>query len=249
MSNVFQKSVIGSAVALSLLVGSQAMASDLTANVGVVSDYVFRGETQNGDLSAIQGGIDYSHDSGFHIGTWASSLNAASGYELDLYGGYSFDAGPVGMDVGYYTYNYPMGDTNGAATANKYDFQELYVSASYGMFSAKYSYSPDYLGHSNYAPDGKDKSAYYLEVGMDMPIKDDLSFGLHVGQKGGDFFDVAAAQCTTTICDGAVIDYSATLSKGEFSFTLSGMDDKKSSVAAQSDNVRVVVGWKHELAL
>ncbi len=255
MNEVFKKSVLGSAVALAMLAGGQAMAGELTGNVGVVSDYVFRGETQNDDFAAIQGGIDYSHDSGFHVGTWISSLNGGTqvaggaGYEMDLYAGYSFEVSGIGMDAGYYTYNYPQGDTNSATTANKYDFAEYYLSASYGMFSAKYSYSPNYLGHSEYAPDGKKKGAYYVEVAMAYPLTEDMSLGLHVGQKGGKFFDVAAAQCTTTICDGTVLDYSASLSKGEFSLTLSNMDNKKSSVAAQSDNFRVIVGWKHDITL
>lgn len=250
MSSMLKKSVLGSAVALALLAGGQAVASELTANAGIVSNYVYRGETQNGDLSAIQGGIDYSHDSGFYVGTWSSSLNAASGYEMDIYAGYGFEVAGIGMDVGYISYMYPMGETNGdPSTENKYDFQEIYVGASYGMFSAKYSYSDNYLGHSEYAPDGAKKSAYYLELGMDYPLSDDMTLGLHVGQKAGAFFDVDAAQCTTTICDGAVTDYSVALSKGEFSFKVSNMDNKKSSVAAQSDNFRVIVGYTHDIAL
>ena len=255
MSTIFKKSIIGSAIALGLLAGGHAMAAELTGNVGVVSDYVFRGETQNDDMAAIQGGLDYTLDSGFHVGTWISSLNGGTqnagggGYEMDLYGGYAFTVKNVGMEVGYYTYNYPQGDTNGAATANKYDFGEYYVSASYGMFSAKYSYSPDYLGHSSQAgiTDGK-KAAYYLEAAVTYPTSSGVSLGFHVGQKGGAFFD-SGTQCTTTICDGSVVDYSASLSKGDYSFTVSNMDNKKSSVAAQSDNFRVVVAWKHNITL
>ena len=37
---------------------------DFSANVGVFSDYTFRGISQTGDELAAQGGIDYSLDTG-----------------------------------------------------------------------------------------------------------------------------------------------------------------------------------------
>jgi len=47
----------------------------LTANIGLVSDYVFRGLTQTNGKPAIQGGIDYAHSSGFYVGTWLSNIS------------------------------------------------------------------------------------------------------------------------------------------------------------------------------
>jgi hypothetical protein len=47
----------------------------LTATVGVVSQYVFRGLTQTNGKPAIQGGLDYSHSSGFYAGTWLSNIS------------------------------------------------------------------------------------------------------------------------------------------------------------------------------
>lgn len=46
-----------------------------TGNVGVVSDYVFRGLSQTNGKPAIQGGLDYAHASGFYAGTWLSSIS------------------------------------------------------------------------------------------------------------------------------------------------------------------------------
>ena len=46
-----------------------------TANVALVSDYVFRGLTQTNGKPAIQGGFDYSHASGFYAGTWLSNIS------------------------------------------------------------------------------------------------------------------------------------------------------------------------------
>src|ERR1700751_3732521 len=47
----------------------------LTANVGFFSEYVFRGIEQTGGKPAVQGGFDYTHPSGFYVGTWASNIS------------------------------------------------------------------------------------------------------------------------------------------------------------------------------
>lgn len=46
-----------------------------TGNVGLVSQYIFRGLTQTNGDPAIQGGADYSHASGFYAGTWLSNIS------------------------------------------------------------------------------------------------------------------------------------------------------------------------------
>lgn len=53
----------------------QKSAHTVTANVGVVSQYVFRGLTQTNGKPAIQGGFDYAHSSGFYAGTWLSNIS------------------------------------------------------------------------------------------------------------------------------------------------------------------------------
>jgi len=91
-------------LAAAMLVGTGAMAQakapepdyTLSYNIGVVSDYRFRGLTQANYGGALQGGIDFAHKSGFYIGTWASNVSwvkqfngATNGdWELDLYGGF-----------------------------------------------------------------------------------------------------------------------------------------------------------------
>ena len=67
----------------------------LTANVGIFSQYIFRGLSQTAGKPAIQGGFDYAHSSGFYAGTWASNaswledfgLYTRSSLEWDFYGG------------------------------------------------------------------------------------------------------------------------------------------------------------------
>ena len=50
-----------------------------TANVGFTTDYIFRGISQNVGEPAVQGGIDYSHSSGFYAGVWGSNIGWVTG--------------------------------------------------------------------------------------------------------------------------------------------------------------------------
>ncbi|CRI64659.1 conserved exported hypothetical protein [Thiocapsa sp. KS1] len=85
---------IGTALALGALAMSAgtfriaAAADDEThnfsANVGVVSNYLFRGLTQTDDGPAVQGGLDYEHSSGFYAGAWLSNVDFGDGVEYDI---------------------------------------------------------------------------------------------------------------------------------------------------------------------
>ncbi len=47
----------------------------LSGNIGVVSQYVFRGLSQTNGKPAAQGGLDYAQSSGFYAGTWLSNIS------------------------------------------------------------------------------------------------------------------------------------------------------------------------------
>lgn len=99
--------------------------ADGSANLGLASNYVWRGKTQSNDKIAASGGLDYSADSGFYIGTWASMLSGGS-YELDLYGGFSTEVNGVTYDIGIISYQYP--------NDNDY-FNEVYLNLAYSDFA------------------------------------------------------------------------------------------------------------------
>ena len=83
-----------------------------TANVGLVSDYAYRGWSQTDERPALQGGFDYAHDSGLYAGVWGSNVSwlsdantdVSNSLELDLYGGYKGTVGAIGYDVGLLQY-------------------------------------------------------------------------------------------------------------------------------------------------
>ncbi|WP_286830926.1 MULTISPECIES: TorF family putative porin [Kordiimonas] len=92
----------------------QAKADDgagfsLSANAAIVSEYRFRGLSLSDHDPAIQGGFDVTHDSGFYIGTWGSSIESYEGseFELDIYAGYASEIGGLSTDIGVLAYTYP----------------------------------------------------------------------------------------------------------------------------------------------
>ncbi|MEE8562539.1 MAG: TorF family putative porin [Alphaproteobacteria bacterium] len=152
----------------------------ISANVGMVTEYFFRGVTQTDKKFAVQGGLDFAHNSGVTIGAWGSNVDFADGdeasSEVDLYAGWSGALGKskVTLDIGGIYYLYP-----GAADALDYDFYEIYagLSGDFGAASAnaKVSYSPDYFGGSG--------DATYAELGIDVPLGKYFTLNLHVGHQ------------------------------------------------------------------
>ena len=55
--------------------GAADASGSLTSNVGVSSQYVFRGLAQTNERPALQGGADYAHASGLYAGTWLSNIS------------------------------------------------------------------------------------------------------------------------------------------------------------------------------
>ena len=197
------KIIAASLLASAATAGSSVVLAEspLTANVGVASNYMWRGATQTTDGSAVSGGIDYANASGFYIGTWVSNQNwtGAGNYEQDIYAGYGFDAGPVGLDVGYIKYMYPVG--TGAD-----DFAEAYVNASYDMFSAG-------LALTTSTEAGGQDSHQYMYVGAEFEVKKDLTLGVTYGDYD---FDGGSANDYTHI--------NVSLSKGDFTFAYDDND-------------------------
>ena len=154
----------------------------LTGNVGLYSQYIFRGLTQTDRSPALQGGFDYAHASGFYAGTWASNISwlqdsggysAGGSLEWDFYGGYKWGFAPDWtLDVGGLYYYYPgdvtPGCTVGLVGCPKADTFELYGGLSWKWLSAKYSYSMDNKTFG--LPDSR--GTYYLDFSLNLPLGD-----------------------------------------------------------------------------
>ena len=157
----------------------------LTGNAGLTSDYRFRGFTQTGYQPAFQGGFDVAHKSGFYVGNWNSNVEQAlyrgATLELDLYGGYKFEAAGVGVDLGAITCRYPTRADTGNLGAVHHD--ELYLGLGYAFLSAKFSY-----GLSNYfgLGDGTAVSTRgnsYLDLGATRDLGQGWGINAHYGHQ------------------------------------------------------------------
>jgi uncharacterized protein (TIGR02001 family) len=151
----------------------------LSYNIGVVSDYRYRGISQTRLQPALQGGIDFAHKSGWYLGTWASTIKwikdagGGSDFEWDVYGGYKFDAGPVGMDVGLLTYNYPSNHLAPSA-----DTHEVYAAGTWGPATLKVSYA-----FSNLFGFPDSHGSYYVELAGNFDVGGGFTVTPHVGHQ------------------------------------------------------------------
>jgi|TARA_X000001036_G_scaffold321048_1_gene299565 uncharacterized protein (TIGR02001 family) len=165
----------------------------ISANVSLTSDYIWRGMTQS-DAPAVQGGFDFEADSGFYAGVWGSNVNFnnGAGSELDLYLGYGFEMGGVGVDVGYISYEYIDSDPDAT-------FDETYVGLSMGDFGLSFAFG----------------DADYTEISY--AIGDvSISYGDY-DNTGSNFLVSYGFSCGAYDCGLAYSDFSAdTDSSGDF---------------------------------
>lgn len=148
------------------------------------SQYIFRGITQSDEAPAIQGSLDWNHDSGVYLGTWGSNVDFNDGdessVEIDVYGGVNFSASGFDFGVGLIHYMYP-----GADSSLDYDYTEVTASVGrdFGVASAtgSFFYSPDYFAGSG--------DSYYYNLALSAPITalpGGLTFNAAVGHQSID---------------------------------------------------------------
>jgi uncharacterized protein (TIGR02001 family) len=149
----------------------------LTGNIGLYSQYIFRGLTQTNRDPALQGGFDYSHTpTGLYLGTWGSNISwlrdfgaytGGGSLELDFYGGIKGNIGKSDFtyDVGALYYWYP-GDV--APGFLKADTFELYGALGWKWITAKYSHS---VKNKTFGV-GDSRGTYYLDITASVPLGD-----------------------------------------------------------------------------
>lgn len=218
------KNSIVLATAVASVLTSGIAAADLSANAGVFSNYIWRGVTQTGDSAAGQGGVDWSSDSGLYAGSWVSTLGSGSGYELDLYGGFSGEASGFGYDLGVITYQYP----SAAITGSALNFTELYAAGSMAGATVSIWYTVD---KAALASSGKDDDIY-LFAGYDFSASG-IDYSVYVGDYNYD--------------DDATTDYThygASMGKDGFGFAVDQND-----MDGRAGDVRVTVSYSKDFAL
>lgn len=124
------KPMVKALIASGLMAASVSATAGLSANIGAMSDYWFRGLDQSGSGqgASMMGGVDYEHDSGVYVGTWLATL--PNDVEYDIYAGYANEVSGLGYSVGVTGYYYDEAD---------FDYEEINLGLSYGPVSLGYN--------------------------------------------------------------------------------------------------------------
>ncbi|MDP3175137.1 MAG: TorF family putative porin [Phenylobacterium sp.] len=173
------------AAAATVATSGVAFAQDDTApafsfNVGVASDYVFRGVSQTSESPQVFGGADVSMGQ-FYGGVWASNVDFGddTDAEVDLYAGFKPTVGPVSLDLGVIYYGY----LNEPSNAN-WAYWEAKAAGSVavgpGTLGAAVYYSPDFTGG------GDDDDALYYEVNGSIPLAEKVTASAAIGHQDVD---------------------------------------------------------------
>jgi hypothetical protein len=178
---------------ITLFVGALAFITNayasVSANVGIATDYLWRGSSASEGDAVVYGGMDYAGE-GYYAGIWTSSVgDNTSGAETDFYIGTDIN----GFDVGYIRYEY----------TDSGDFEEYYVGYSYQGFDLFYAVDvddsdADFFSVSYGLPtvvEGVDASLTYGEL----PDSDYLQLDLSVGDVVLTVVDTDADGTTTAL--------------------------------------------------
>jgi uncharacterized protein (TIGR02001 family) len=185
---------------LILLLMAGTAQAELSANLGFMSDYYFRGIYQAPTSGS--GGLDFE-SGGFYVGTWAADVK--DGLETDVYFGYGADIGDVALSVGYTGYFY-TGDFDDT-------YQEINLGAGFGIVSLDVAIGQydgdfddetpgnqqDYIYYAltlekngfygKYAGFSQDASGDYFELGYGTTIAEiDLGLALVINDKDLNIF-------------------------------------------------------------
>ena len=255
------------ALATSLAIGGMAVpmaasatGGDLSANITVTNNYIWRGLTQTSNETAFQGGIDYAWENGFYVGTWLSNVSYEQddvdstsaqedvqdpfSYEHDLYFGYSGEFGNgVSYDIGYLYYNYD-------SQAN-FDFGEVYGSIGIGGFSVSLNVLANTEADEGPGQDFGFGEATYLSLDYTLGLGNDLELTFHFGNHDGDFNNAFNG------AGDSYNDYSVSLAKGPFAFTVSDTDVDEgdpdaafaTNPALNNQDVRFVISYSMDIDL
>lgn len=150
---------------------------EIRGNVGVVSDYVFRGVSLSDEAPVLQGGLDLILPRGFYVGAWASGVDKPWGgiynqiagqedFEYDVYAGWQWQNPNrnLRLDTGVIRYGFSSDPEDIAWT-------EAFLSASFlRKFRVKVSTDID----------GLDFGTYY-EGSFRQPLGNAFDATFHVG--------------------------------------------------------------------
>ena len=221
-------------VAIALTALSGTAWAQVTANVTVTNNYIWRGLTQTTNDAAVQGGIDYAHATGLYVGTWVSNVKYAAGdafsYEHDVYFGYA-GGDKLTYDIGWIYYNYD--------DEARFDFHELYAALGGWGFDLKgYVLTGTEADEPSPDRDYGFGAGYYLSADYAYEFSNGFSIGAHVGRHTGDFNE------GFNVVPGDYWDYNLNFNLGGFTFLINDTDlTEPGPDGLDNDSVKFVISY------
>ena len=130
----------------------------IVSNIGVTSNYIWRGMTQTSNKGATQGGLDIDY-MGVYTGIWVTEVdfgaNDTARSEIDYYAGYANNIGLLSYDFGYTAYKY--------AGNKELDFEEIYLGVDFEMTKS--------LTFGLYGANGKSSAENYYNSSVSYDFK------------------------------------------------------------------------------
>ena len=163
------------AAAATVAMGGVAAAqeSPVSFNVGVASDYVFRGVSQTDEGPQVFGGVDLAIGEMGYAGVWASNVDFGTPeprLEFDPYVAWRPSFGNWSVDLTYYYYTYhdvPDQDYPEFFNSLSYTFEDI------ATVTGTFAYAPNYFG--------QDDTGYFTKGAIEVPLPHDLSFSGSLG--------------------------------------------------------------------
>ena len=176
-------------IAAFILPATTSYAAESSANVGLTSNYVFRGQSLSSDNMALQGGYDIaqSSDKGWYAGAFLSMFDVpgGDGIETDVFAGWKGSFGEKSKfdwDAGLNIYEYQ-------GASNVKGQTEIYGGVSYET-----AYFKLFIGDDDNYSNG---DYTYLDFGASFDVLKDIDLDLHAGRTsrdfGKDYNDISAA--------------------------------------------------------
>ena len=235
MKNVKQALISSSLILASTSVG----AAEVSGNVTLATDYIYRGISQTEEEATIQGGFDVEGESGLYAGVWASNIAFDGHIEIDIYAGYAGEINEdLGFDIGLLHYDYPNN-----TGPNDSSFDEIYGSISYRDLTIGLAYSNDFFFETG--------NATYVYIDYSLPLPNSFGLDFHYANQSVDKGATFGIETTEKSADYAEYSISINRTVADIDLSLTWHDTDLSTIDCFSGTdyckSRVVFGLSKSL--
>lgn len=197
---------LSSAIVCAEEVSNQSSNWTFPASISIVSDYIFRGQTQTWGKPALQLGLEANHQSGFYAALWGSNVTSdwlpGASLEADISAGFRKKIfNQVEMDIGGTYIYYPGANFSQIPNAHfpnaKINSFETYLNLRQDFWAVKIGYmptqyfgwnasntavGPSFAGNPQAGVTGDTRGAYYYSANINDEVLS-LNLGAELGHQ------------------------------------------------------------------